>query len=60
MTGTFLSGCHLEAKVIIILGLFISMNRPTKEIAEKIKCSEATVSIWRRKFKAFEILKDRS
>jgi transposase-like protein len=50
LTGTFLSGCHLKFREIILLALLLALDVPDKQIAAIIKMSAENVRLWRLKF----------
>jgi hypothetical protein len=50
LTGTFLSGCHLSFREIVLLALLLALEVPDKQIAAVIKMSAENVRLWRLKF----------
>ncbi|MEN6623625.1 MAG: hypothetical protein ABFD50_19025 [Smithella sp.] len=55
LTGTFLSGCHMKFREIILLSFMLSLGASDKAIAETLKISAENVRLWRLKFKELEI-----
>jgi predicted RNA-binding Zn-ribbon protein involved in translation (DUF1610 family) len=54
LTGTFLSGCHLNFQQIVLLYYLIGLNVPDKEIARIISISPCSVRLWRLTIKELE------
>lgn len=54
LTGTFLSGCHLKFREIVLLALLLALEVPDKQIASILHMSAENVRLWRIKFKAME------
>ena len=52
LTGTFLSGCQLDFREVVLLAILLSPVMPDKTIADILKMSAANVRIWRNKFEA--------
>jgi transposase-like protein len=52
LTDTFLSGCHLSFRQIILLAVFLGFNIPGRIIADKVGITEESVRLWRHKFNA--------
>lgn len=57
LTGTFLSGTHLDYRGIILLSLLLALGVQDKEIARVVKISAESVRLWRHKFEAIEKMK---
>lgn len=57
LTGTFLSGCQLDFREVILLAVLLSPDITDKTIADILKMSSANVRIWRNKFEAMGKLK---
>ncbi len=49
LTGTFLSGCHLGFREVMLLALLLALDVPDKQIASTIKMSAENVRLWRLK-----------
>lgn len=58
LTGTFLSGCQLDYREVILLAVLLSPDINDKTIAEILDMSSANVRIWRNKFEAMGKLKN--
>jgi transposase-like protein len=58
LTGTFLSGCHMDFRKLILLAIFLECSFPTKEIAERLHVSAETIRIWKNKFETIVKLKE--
>jgi len=58
LTGTFLSGCQLDYREVILLAVLLSPDMTDKTIAEILDMSAANVRIWRNKFEALGKLKN--
>jgi transposase-like protein len=58
LTGTFLSGCQLDYREVILLAVFLSSGRSDKNIAELLDMSVDNAKIWRKKFKVMGELKN--
>ena len=58
LTGTFLSGCQLDFREVILLAILLSPDITDKIIADVLKMSPANVRIWRAKFEMMGKLKD--
>jgi transposase-like protein len=58
LTGTFLTGCQLDYREVLLLAVLLSPDMTDKTIAEILEMSAANVSIWRNKFKALGKLKN--
>lgn len=56
-TGTFLDGCHMNFREIILLADFLHHDYPAREIARILKISAETVRLWEIKFQALERMK---
>ena len=59
LTGTFLQGCHLSFRQIILLAVFLHFGIRPATIADKVGVSEETVRLWQKKFSALKILQTR-
>lgn len=57
LTGTFLSGCQLDFREVILLAVLLSPDMTDKTIADILNMSSANVRIWRNKFEAMGKLK---
>ena len=58
LTGTFLSGCQLDYREVILLAILLSPDMSDKNIAEILNMSAANIRIWRKKFKVTGELKN--
>ena len=58
LTGTFLQGCHLTFRQIILLAVFLYFGINHAAIADKVGVSEETVRLWQKKFQAIKLIKD--
>ena len=58
LTGTFLSGCQLDYREVILLAILLSTDMSDKTIAEILNMSAANVRIWRNKFEIMGKLKN--
>jgi transposase-like protein len=56
LTGTFLSGCHLGYRTIVLLAVFLSVGMKHDEIARKLGISSEAVRLWNLKFQAIDKL----
>ena len=54
LSGTFLQGCHLAFREIILLAVFLCFKIHHREIARILKISPETVRLWHKKFSALE------
>ena len=54
LTKTFLSGCHMNFREIVLLADFLHHNYPAREIARILRISPETVRLWEIKFGALE------
>jgi transposase-like protein len=50
LTDTFLSGCHLEFREIVLLSFLLALDVADKRIATILKISPESVRIWKLKF----------
>lgn len=57
LTGTFLSGCHMNFQEIVLFALLIGLGVQDKEVARIMKISVESVRLWRLKFKELEKIK---
>lgn len=57
MTGTFLSGTHLQCEEIVLMCMLLSLGVQDKEIARIVRISAESVRLWRHKFDAIEKMK---
>lgn len=57
LTDTFLQGCHLTFREIILLAIFLHFGIHHREIAYILKISAETVRLWEVKFNALQKLK---
>ena len=58
LTGTFLGGCHMDFREVILLAVFLHYRIPSREIARILKISQETVRLWEIKFQALERVKE--
>ena len=58
LTGTFLQGCHLTFRQIILLAVFLYFGIRHTVIAGKVGISEETVRLWQKKFQAIKKIRD--
>ena len=58
LTGTFLQGCHLTFRQIILLAVFLYFGIRHEAIANKVGISEETVRLWQKKFQAIKQIRD--
>lgn len=56
-TGTFLDGCHMDFREVILLAVFLHFKIHPREIARILKISPETVRLWEIKFNALERIK---
>lgn len=54
LTDTFLQGCHLTFRDIILLATFLHFDIHHREIARILRISPETVRLWEIKFSALE------
>ena len=54
LTDTFLQGCHLAFREIILLAIFLHFNIHHREIASILRISTETVRLWDIKFSALD------
>lgn len=59
LTGTFLSGCQLDFREVILLAILLSLGVSDKTIAEFLNMSPAGIRLWRQKFDALETIRSR-
>jgi len=57
LTGTFLGGCHMDFREVILLAAFLHFDIPHREIARILRISPETVRLWDIKSKALERVK---
>jgi len=57
LTKTFLGGCHMNFREIILLAVFLHFGIPAREIARILKISTETVRLWEIKFNALNRMK---
>lgn len=58
LTGTFLAGCHMDFREILLLALFLHFNISAREIARVLKISAETVRLWEIKFQALKRIQE--
>lgn len=58
LTGTFLSGCHLDYRSMILLPLLLRFGLRHDRIAATLHVSAGMVRLWEIKFQALERLKE--
>jgi transposase-like protein len=51
LTGTFLSGCHMDFCSVYLLAVLLALGLPDKNIGRIVKMSSENVRLWRLKFK---------
>lgn len=56
LTGTFLSGCHLDFRGVILLAVLLALGIHDKQIAAIVEMSSENVRLWRKKFQVQERL----
>ena len=49
LTGTFLSGIHLDFRSIVLLLLLIALGLDNTFIARRLNCNPETVRLWKKK-----------
>lgn len=54
LTGTFISGCHMDFREIVFFMLLLGLGVQDKEIARMLKISTESVRLWKLKFKELE------
>ena len=54
LTGTVLSGCHLDYRSIMLLAVYLFFGAKADHIARKLGISAETVRLWRIKFRGIE------
>jgi len=54
LTGTFLSGCHLDYRGMILLAIFLHLGIRNELIADKLAVSVETVRLWQKKYESIE------
>lgn len=57
LTGTFLSGCHMDCREIILFAVLLYFGVGAHEIARILHISQETVRLWRIKFQALARIK---
>ena len=57
LTGTFLAGCHMDFREIILLAVFLHFRIAAREIARILRISPETVRLWEIKFEALKRVK---
>lgn len=58
LTGTFLNGCHLDFRKIMLLAVLLHFRIRHDVIAGKLAISQETVRLWQKRFQANERLKE--
>lgn len=58
LTGTFLAGCHMKYREILLFALFLNFKIPPREIARILRISTETIRLWEIKFNALGRLQD--
>lgn len=56
LTGTFLSGCSLDFREVILLAVLLYLGVGNKQIAEFLKMTPESIRLWRQKFEAFDAI----
>ena len=51
LTGTFISGCQMDFRDVLLLAFLIAMGIGDRRIAAIIRMSPENVRLWRRKFR---------
>lgn len=51
LTGTFLSGSHMEFRALFLMFLSFGQGASTADMASRIGCDPATIRNWRKKIK---------
>lgn len=54
LTGTILSGCHLDFRTVMLLAIFLCFGLKADFIANKLLLSSETIRLWRKKFEAID------
>lgn len=54
LSGTVLSGCHLDFRTVMLLAVFLFFDVKAEFIARKLAISTETVRLWKKKFQAIE------
>ena len=57
LTRTFLAGCHMSFREVIVFAVFLYFQIPSREIARILDISTETVRLWEIKFQALERVK---
>ena len=57
-TDTFLQGCHLTTRQIMLLAVFLHFGIHPEIIATKVGVSTETVRLWQKKFRAIQQIRD--
>jgi len=57
LTKTFLGGCHMNFREIILLADFLHRDYPAREIARILRISPENVRLWEKKFQGLERMK---
>ena len=57
-TGTFLSGCQMDYREVILLAVLLTPDITDKIIADILNISAENVRLWRNKFEALEKIKN--
>ncbi|HSW38051.1 MAG TPA: hypothetical protein VLL97_01000 [Acidobacteriota bacterium] len=55
LTGTFIAGCQLDFRGLVLLALLLALGVHDKQIAAIVGMSAENVRLWRRKFMAIEM-----
>lgn len=56
LTGTFVSGCQLDFRGLVLLAVLLALGVHDKKIAAIVGMSAENVRLWRRKFAAIEFM----
>ena len=57
LTKTFLGGCHMDFREVILFAVFLDLRIPAREIARILRISPETVRLWEIKFNALDRMK---
>lgn len=57
LTRTFLAGCHMNFREVILLAVFLHFDIPAREIARILRINPETVRLWEIKFNALKRIK---
>lgn len=58
LSGTFLTGTHLDCRGIVLLALLLAIGVQEKEIARIVDISAESVRLWRHRFEAISLAKN--